>query len=126
MNKAGELFGSTDEMLALKVLLLESLCLAKGDAPDLENIHELGEGWVAEETLAIAVYCACKYSDDFEKAMIASANHSGDSDSTAAVTGNILGAYLGIEGIPEKMVEPLELKGLIIDYAKRMHINKLV
>ena len=39
---------------------------------DLEAIRELGQGWVAEETLAIAIYCSLKYSDDFDKAIIAS------------------------------------------------------
>ena len=92
---------------------------------DLEAIRMLGEGWVAEETLAIAMYCAFKYSDDFEKAIIAAANHSGDSDSTAAVTGNILGAYWGLRRLPQKMVEHIELKEVMLDLAEKMHLNKL-
>lgn len=92
---------------------------------DLEAIRMLGEGWVAEETLAIAMYCAFKYSDDFEKAIIAAANHSGDSDSTAAVTGNILGAYWGLRRLPQKMVEHIELKEVMLDLAGKMHLNKL-
>jgi len=52
-----------------------------------------------------AVYCALKYRDDFRKAIIASVNHSGDSDSTGAITGNIVGAYLGLGNIPEEWVE---------------------
>lgn len=63
------------------------------------------------------VYCALKYPDDFDKALIASVNHSGDSDSTGAVTGNILGAYLGLSGIPEKYLENLELKNVIRELA---------
>lgn len=81
------------------------------------GIRELGQGWVAEETLAIAIYCALKYSNDFDKALIASVNHSGDSDSTGAVTGNILGAYLGLSGIPEKYLKNLELKNVILELA---------
>ena len=92
---------------------------------DLEAIRMLGEGWVAEETLAIALYCAFKYSDDFEKGIIAAANHSGDSDSTAAVTGNILGAYWGLRRLPQKMVEHIELKEVMLDLAAKMHLNKL-
>lgn len=84
---------------------------------DLDAIQQLGEGWVAEETLAIAVYCSLKYSDDFDKALIASVNHSGDSDSTGAVTGNILGAYLGLQGIPQKYLDNLELKEVILELA---------
>lgn len=81
----------------------KAIDLANEDVDDLEAIRELGQGWVAEETLAIAIYCALKYSNDFDKALIASVNHSGDSDSTGAVTGNILGAYLGLSGIPENI-----------------------
>ena len=46
---------------------------------------------------------ALRYSDDFEKGITAAVNHDGDSDSTGAVTGNILGAALGFEAIPQKI-----------------------
>lgn len=97
-------------------------------ADDLDAIRELGEGWVAEETLAIALYCSLKYLDDengFEKALIASVNHSGDSDSTGAVTGNIMGAILGYKNIPDKFKNNLELHDVILDISEKMHINKL-
>ena len=92
---------------------------------DLEAIRMLGEGWVAEETLAIALYCSLKYCDDFKKGIIAAVNHSGDSDSTGAVTGNILGTYWGLRRLPQEMVECIELKNVILDLAKKMHLNKL-
>ena len=94
-----------------------AVALSQTDTSDLEAIQQLGEGWVAEETLAIAVYCALKYEDDFDRALIASVNHSGDSDSTGAVTGNILGAYLGLEGIPRKYLDNLELREVILEVA---------
>ena len=84
------------------------------------RIAELGEGWVAEETLAIAVYCALKYADDFEKAVIAAVNHDGDSDSTGAVAGNILGASLGYDAIPKKFIENLELKDTVSELAENL------
>ena len=100
----------------------EDLKMIKTKNPGiLEAIGELGEGWVAEETLAIAIYCSLKYSNDFDKALIASVNHSGDSDSTGAVTGNILGAYLGLKGIPQKYLEHLELKNVIIELANDLY-----
>ena len=55
---------------------------------------------VDEETLAIAIYCTHRYFDDFEKAVVASVNHDGDSDSTGAVTGNIIGTIIGYKAIP--------------------------
>ena len=72
---------------------------------------------MAEETLAIAVYCALKYENDFDRALIAAVNHDGDSDSTGAVTGNLLGARLGLAGIPPKYLERLELKSVILELA---------
>lgn len=84
-------------------------------------IEILGQGWVAEETLAIALYSALKYSDNFDRALIASVNHSGDSDSTGAVTGNILGAHLGFSGIPRKYLKKLEWKKTILELADDLY-----
>ncbi len=102
-------------------LIDKAIELSESDINDLDAIEELGEGWVAEETLAIAIYCSLKYSDDFEQAIIASVNHSGDSDSTGAVTGNILGAYLGLKGIPQKYLDNLELKDVILEMADDLY-----
>ncbi|MCX4267462.1 MAG: ADP-ribosylglycohydrolase family protein [Lachnospiraceae bacterium] len=98
-------------------IMEKAVWLAHQDRGDWEAIREIGEGWVAEETLAIAVYCAVKYQNDFAKAVTVSVNHDGDSDSTGAVTGNIMGAYLGIKGIPEKYIQPLEIKEVIEEIA---------
>ena len=102
-------------------LIDKAIELSESDINVLDAIEELGEGWVAEETLAIAIYCSLKYSDDFEKAIIASVNHSGDSDSTGAVTGNILGAYLGLKCIPQKYLDNLELKDVILEMADDLY-----
>jgi ADP-ribosylglycohydrolase len=91
--------------------------LSENSDTDLNNIHRLGEGWVAEETLAISIYCALRYQDDFSAGIIASVNHKGDSDSTGAVTGNILGALLGYDAIDDKWKKDLELHDVIIEMA---------
>ena len=88
---------------------------------DLENIGHLGEGWTGEEALAIALYCALKHFDSFEEAMIASVNHGGDSDSTGAVTGNILGAAVGYEAIPQFYKDDLEMHDLILHMANDLY-----
>ena len=95
--------------------------LASSCVDDLEAIKALGEGWVAEETLAIAIFCALRHEDDFESAIISSVNHGGDSDSTGAVTGNILGAKLGLEGLPEKFRTNLELHDSVIEVADDLY-----
>lgn len=109
------------------MLQLTDSALYLADKPhikDLDAIRTLGEGWVGEEALAIAIYCAAKYENEFEKAIIASVNHSGDSDSTGAVTGNILGAHLGLKAIPEKFLTSLELRDTIIDVADDLFYGK--
>jgi ADP-ribosylglycohydrolase len=83
----------------------------------LWQITQLGEGWVGEEALAMSVFCALMYQDDFKKAFVAAVNHSGDSDSTGAITGNILGAYLGLCNIPEEWVKNVEMNDILIQVA---------
>jgi len=114
-------YHSAGHLKEMKILLDKAIELSKEDIDDLDAIRELGEGWVAEETLAIAVYCALKYEFDFEKAIIASVNHSGDSDSTGSVTGNILGAYLGCGAIAQKFKDTLELRGFIEKVAMELY-----
>lgn len=99
-------------------LMKKAVDLAQKEGDDLEAIHQLGEGWVAEETLAIAIYCAIKYQDDFEKAVCTAVNHNGDSDSTGAVCGNIIGAYLGYEAIPQKYKANLEFHDVLLELAE--------
>ena len=94
-------------------LIENALRLAKSGGDTLDAIHELGEGWVGDEALAIALFCAERYSGDIDKTLIASVNHKSDSDSTGAVAGNIVGAQVGLDGIPQKYTEDLELYDLL-------------
>ncbi|MEN6339989.1 MAG: ADP-ribosylglycohydrolase family protein [Clostridiaceae bacterium] len=102
-------FGSFDKVTQMTALLEKAIELAKTNLPSTTAIAELGEGWVAEEAVAIALYCALRHKDDFRAALIAAVNHSGDSDSTGSIAGNILGAYLGYDRIPASFLEHLEL-----------------
>lgn len=82
-----------------------------------EAIKTLGEGWVGEEALAISIYCALKHKDDFKAAVCLAVNHDGDSDSTGAITGNILGAYWGVAKIPKEWIEKVELANVLVQVA---------
>ncbi|MFS8541776.1 MAG: ADP-ribosylglycohydrolase family protein, partial [Tissierellales bacterium] len=106
-------------------ILIKAFELAKDNLEDYEAISKLGQGWVAEESLGISVYCALKYTDDFRKALITAVNHDGDSDSTGAITGNILGAYLGINSIPKEWIENVELKDVIIRIADDLLVDEI-
>ena len=51
-----------------------------------------------------------RYGTDFESSVIAAVNHDGDSDTVASICGNLQGAMLGMEGLPEYDLDPLELR----------------
>jgi ADP-ribosylglycohydrolase len=114
-------FADKKSVKTLSRLIDKAVKLSGEDIADLDAIHQLGAGWVAEETLAIAVYCSLKYSTDFKKAVVAAVNHGGDSDSTGAVTGNIVGTALGLSGIPSEFTTRLELKDIILMLADDLY-----
>ena len=97
----------------------KAIVISKSDEKPSIAISKLGEGWIAEEALAIALYCALK-EVDFKKALIMSINHDGDSDSTGAICGNILGARYGLNVIPKDWIANVELSSFIIDMAGRL------
>ncbi|AHE99086.1 ADP-ribosylglycohydrolase family protein [Thioalkalivibrio paradoxus] len=91
--------------------------LAASTSAPAAAIAELGEGWIAEEALAIAVYCAL-VARDFRHGVVLAVNHDGDSDSTEAITGNLLGARYGVSAIAAEWLEPLELREVIAKIAE--------
>ena len=85
-----------------------------------EEIETLGAGWIAEEALAIAV--CCFMSDRSPRSqMLLSVNHSGDSDSTGAILGNLIGIHQGQQALPTAWKNTVELRDLIIEEAKLLH-----
>lgn len=104
-------------------LLEKAIVLAQDEnVSDLEGIHMLGAGWIAEEALAIAVFCAVRYQNDFAKAIRTAVNHKGDSDSTGAICGNILGAWLGKEAVEHAFpIHNLELEDIITEIASDLY-----
>ena len=116
-NTVENIFKGDKHLQELTDIIERAIVLSENEKDDLENIRSLGQGWVAEETLAIAIYCSLKYTDDFSKGIIASVNHSGDSDSTGAVTGNILGALVGYGKIDDKWKYNLECSDVILEIA---------
>lgn len=104
--------------------LASAVDAARSAPGDAKMLATLGEGWVAEEALAIAVYCALSRPgaapEDFAAALTLAANHGGDSDSTAAITGNVLGAAHGEGALPAPWLGRLELRTEITRLADDM------
>jgi ADP-ribosylglycohydrolase len=99
--------------------------LASGGHPSPEKVETLGGGWVAEEALAIAIYAALVAGDDFRAALRLAANHSGDSDSTAAICGNLLGAEQGEAALPADWLAQLEVRDLATELADDLALEIL-
>ncbi len=92
--------------------LEEALQLAASDNDTETCIATLGGGWVAEEALAIAVFCALR-AESLEEGIIMAVNIGGDSDSTGALAGNLLGMTHGTAAIPPRWLDALELRDTI-------------
>ena len=117
VGRAMELFAGDEHLNELADIIDLAISLSENEESDQDNIRKIGEGWVAEETLAIAIYCALRHQDDFSAGIIAAVNHAGDSDSTGAIAGNILGALVGFDAIDEKWKKDLELYDVIMEMA---------
>lgn len=120
-DAAVRLFADDAHIGELTRIIDRAVELSKNDDSDLSNIHRLGEGWVGEEALAVGIYCALRHQDDFSAAVVAAVNHSGDSDSTGAVCGNILGALAGFESIGEQWTQDLELLDVTLELADDLY-----
>lgn len=96
---------------------------AASNLDPVQAVAQLGEGWVAEEALAIAVYCALVASD-LRAGVILAVNHDGDSDSTGAIAGNLLGALHGVQAIPPAWLTPLELREVIDAVARDLYATR--
>ncbi|MET7765007.1 ADP-ribosylglycohydrolase family protein [Streptomyces sp. NPDC005393] len=110
---------------------------AEGDSTP-EKTESLGGGWVAEEALAIAVYSALARTpaqqidygpggeisydpmpprSPVQAALLLSVNHSGDSDSTGSICGNLLGAHHGDLRLPPSWLARTEGRAVIAELA---------
>ncbi|MQM28603.1 ADP-ribosylglycohydrolase family protein [Glycomyces albidus] len=92
--------------------LQEAYRLAGNVPPGPNTCAPLGEGWVAEEALAIAVYCLLG-TDDVRSGLVAAVSHGGDSDSTGAILGNLYGAAYGHAALPREWASQVEGRAVI-------------
>ncbi|MGE5619727.1 MAG: ADP-ribosylglycohydrolase family protein [Sphingomonadaceae bacterium] len=91
-------------------------------APTPSKVEELGGGWVGDEALAIALYAALT-AQSFRDGVLVAVNHSGDSDSTGSIAGQILGAYHGLYAIPDTWRNKVEAIETIGDLAFQLWLK---
>jgi ADP-ribosylglycohydrolase len=99
IRRAGQVLEQADEEVALEVI---------------------GEGWVGEEAIALALYCVLRYPDDYVACVRRAANTNGDSDSIACIAGGIMGARLGLEAIPAEWRTRCERRDYLAELGARM------
>ncbi|MEH0153710.1 ADP-ribosylglycohydrolase family protein [Limibacter armeniacum] len=87
-------------------------------APIPENVEILGGGFVGTEALSISIFCALTAFGSYRQGVLAAVNHSGDCDSTASITGSILGAALGLDAIPPEWRNRLYLDNIVLRIAE--------
>ena len=71
------------------------------------------------DSLEAALWCFAQ-TDSYEAAVLAAANLGDDADTTAAICGQIAGAYYGLPGIPERWLVPLTLRQEITTLADQL------
>ncbi|MET9297368.1 ADP-ribosylglycohydrolase family protein [Streptomyces sp. NPDC003077] len=96
--------------------LQQALSAVREGVPTPARVESLGAGWTAEEALAIGVYCAL-VAEDVRHGLLLAVNHGGDSDSTGAICGNLLGALHGETALPPVWLAELEGRATILQLA---------
>ncbi len=82
-----------------------------------------GSGYVVE-SLEAALWAFAR-TDSFEDAVLAAANLGDDADTTAAVCGQVAGAYYGESGIPSRWLERLTMRSEIAALAEQLQARSL-
>ena len=89
-----------------------------------ETVESLGGGWTAEEALSIALY-ACLSGKTFDDALQIAVLHSGDSDSTGAIAGNMMGLIDPLAAMKHRWAPVIEgadlITCLVRDYLRLEH-----
>jgi len=65
-------------------------------------------------------YLAARYSDDFESAVLHAINGGGQNMARAMLTGALVGAQVGIQGIPQRFIDGLEDSELLLERAQQL------
>ncbi|MEG0086062.1 MAG: ADP-ribosylglycohydrolase family protein, partial [Niameybacter sp.] len=101
----------------------KAIVLAQNDKSSRENLQAFGDGFMAEDALGMALYCSLSSPDNFEEALKLAINQNGNSNSAAAITGQILGTYLGMEAINPKLIEILEICKEVEQVAEDLYVG---
>jgi ADP-ribosyl-[dinitrogen reductase] hydrolase len=113
-GKAETLLSSDPQRLVSKKIQ----SIARGEYRDKPEDKIRGTGYVVE-ALEAALWCFW-VTDSFESAILKAANLGDDADTTAAICGQVAGAFYGESGIPPRWLEKLAMREEIAELAERL------
>lgn len=85
-----------------------------------EALFEIGTSSDAIEAIPAATYCFLKYPRQYQNAVLAAVNAGDASDSIAALTGSMVGAYSGIDAIPKHWQLEVENPDVLVGTAESL------
>jgi ADP-ribosyl-[dinitrogen reductase] hydrolase len=104
------------ELAGLEPAILE---VAEGSFKSRQPPEIEGSGYVVR-SMEAALW-AFYHSESFGEGALLAANLGDDADTTAAIFGQLAGAYYGEQGIPLEWREKLALKEMIVDFADKIY-----
>ena len=111
-NDIGGLSEKFDNLLNVVEKLIRD-----SDIDDVAALGIIGQGWVGDEAVLMALYCILKYPDDYPKVLRTAVNITGDSDSIGAIAEGIMGTKIGFEKLPkewkDRLIEKERLEAFI-------------
>jgi len=70
--------------------------------------------------LPAAYYLSARFADDFESAVLHALNGGGQNQARCILTGALVGAQVGLAGIPSRFIEGLERSSELLDLAEKL------
>lgn len=115
--------GETDKDALLRTAFCDDsprqLSIVRGDFKHKDEHEIFGTGYVLD-SLEASLW-AFYHTDNFQDAILKVANLGDDADTTAAITGQIAGAYYGLSGIPEHWIDAVYWNTHILDLAEKLY-----
>jgi ADP-ribosyl-[dinitrogen reductase] hydrolase len=117
------LLGARGREASLGELSPSIRAIARGDYREKVREEIRGSGYVVE-SLEAALWCFWR-AENYREAILLATNLRDNADTTAAVCGQIAGAYYGLEGIPGPWLEKLAKRELIEETAVALYEQRV-
>jgi hypothetical protein len=113
-------FSSPDALLTPHYMALAALDPGIQIEPAWKAALVYGLPCAIYHVLPAAYYLASRFADDFESGVLAAINGGGQNMSRAMLTGALIGAQVGLAGIPQRFIDGLENSGELAALAQAL------